>query len=700
MLFYLAEYQLKLLQTHIVMKFIRRSLLSFSLLLFCTALIAQGQSDSPSDLFTLENVFDLEYASDPQISPDGQQVIYVRNFMDIMDDSRKSNLWRINTDGSKHRPVTTGNSNSFSPRWSPGGNRLLFASTKEGGGVELYMRWMDTGQIAKITNLTQSPGGLSWSPDGRHIAFTMFVPKSDPPMVSLPGKPEGAEWANPAKVIDDLQYRADGAGFLRDGYRHVFVVPAQGGTPRQITTGKFNHGGTPQWTPDGDHLIISANRNENWQFDPANSEIYRVNVSDGSIEALTDRQGPDSNPAISPDGKQIAYTGYDDEYQGYQVTHLYMMDIDGSNKRVITEDFDRDVSNHQWGGSNDGLYFQYDDEGNTKVAHVSKNGEVQKLADNLGGNSLGRPYGGGSFSVSKNGTFAYTYTRPSYPSDVAVGSRSVDTKRITRLNQDLFGHKTLGEVEEIWYESSFDGREIQGWIIKPPNFDPSKEYPLILEIHGGPFANYGDRFTAELQLMAAKGYVVLYTNPRGSTSYGEEFGNLIHHNYPSEDYDDLMSGVDAVLEKGYVDEDQLYITGGSGGGVLTAWSIGKTDRFAAAVVAKPVINWYSFVLTADGSPFFYKYWFPGFPWNNLDHYMERSPISLVGNVTTPTMLLTGEEDYRTPISETEQYYTALKLQKVDAVMVRVPGASHGIASRPSQLMTKVAHILEWFEKYK
>lgn len=671
-----------------------------SLLLFVLVFVSiqTTYAFQQSDLFTLENIFDLEYASDPQIAPDGSRIVYVRNFMDIMDDRRKSNLWIINTDGTRHRPLTSGNANNFSPRWSPDGNKLLYAST-ESSSTELYIRWMDTGHAAKITNLTHSPGGLSWSPDGSMIAFTMFVPKENQPLVSLPGKPDGAEWANPAKVIDKLKYRADGAGYLEDGYTHVFVVPAEGGTPRQITSGEFNHGGTPQWTPDGGHLIISANRHENWRYEPNNSEVYKVSVSDGTITALTDRKGPDSNPVLSPDGSQIAYTGYDEQYEGYQVSKLYVMNSDGSDSRLISGNLDRNVGNVQWVTSGNRIHFQYDDEGNTRIATVTPDGEIQDLAENVGGTSIGRPYASGSFTVAPNGTFAYTHTRPSYPADVAVAARNQQTRKITQLNEDLFGHKKLGEVEEIWYESSYDGRKIQGWIVKPPNFDPAKTYPLLLEIHGGPFANYGDRFSAEIQLYAAQGYVVLYTNPRGSTSYGKEFGNLIHHNYPSQDYDDLMSGVDAVIDKGYVDKDRLYITGGSGGGVLTAWSIGKTDRFRAAVVAKPVINWYSFVLTADNPSFFYKYWFTGLPWNNLDHYMERSPISLVGNVTTPTMLLTGEEDYRTPMSETEQYYTALQLKKVESVMVRIPGAGHGIASRPSNLMSKVAHILEWFEKY-
>ena len=236
--------------------------------------------------------------------------------------------------------------------------------------------------------------------------------------------------------------------------------------------------------------------------------------------------------------------------------------------------------------------------------------------------------------------------------------------------------------------------------MKPTDFDSKKKYPLVLEIHGGPFTNYGFRFSAEVQLYASKGYVVLYINPRGSTSYGKEFGNLIHHNYPSQDYDDLMSGVDYVLERDYIDKDNLFVTGGSGGGVLSSWIVGKTDRFNAAVVAKPVINWYSFVLYADNVSFFYKYWFPGLPWDNLDQYMKRSPISYVGNVKTPTMLLTGEQDFRTPMAESEQFYAGLKLNNVESMLVRIPGASHGIAARPSNLIAKVNAITAWFEKYK
>lgn len=654
----------------------------------------------PSDKFEPIDVFNLEYVSDPQISPDGKQVIYVRNFKDIMTDKNLSNLWLIKTDGSDNRPLTTGNQNDYSPRWSSDGKYVLYTSDKDGKS-QLYLRWLSNNAEAKLTNLNQSANNPSWSPDNKWIAFTMFVPQEGKSLITMPDKPKGAEWNEPAKYIDKMKFRSDGAGFLKDGYHQVFVLSVDGGTPRQLTSGPYNYNGQLSWSKNGLSLYVSSNHHPDRAYDPNNSEIFQIVISSGETKALTSRSGPDQSPIVSPDGKKIAYLGYDDKYLGYQQNRLYIMNIDGSGSKQVLENFDREVDNIQWAGYGNGIYFQYDDEGNTKIAYTDLSGPHRDIANNVGGLSLGRPYSGGTFTVAPNGKFAFTHSTPNHPADLAVGSQSPkNIKRLTRLNDDLFGHKKLGEVEEIWFQSSYDDRKIQGWICKPPDFDPNKKYPLMLEIHGGPFANYGDRFSAEIQLFAAAGYVVLYTNPRGSTSYGADFGNLIHHNYPSQDYDDLMSGVDAVIEKGYINQDQLYITGGSGGGVLTSWTIGKTDRFRAAVVAKPVINWYSFVLHSDNPGFFAKYWFPGNPWEYQEHYMKRSPISLVGNVKTPTMLLTGEADYRTPMSETEQYYAALKLNKVPASMIRIPGAGHGIAARPSNLITKVLYILSWFEKYK
>ncbi len=691
-------YILPLKTTHFAMRPIK---LYAPLLFFALLLIGQNkllaQLGAPAPLEPLD-VFDLKYISDPQISPDAQQIAYVLNTKDIMNDGNRSSIWLSNLDGSKQFPLHADDNRASNPRWSPDGSKLLYKSSRTGRN-QVYVRWMEEGKEVKLSRFPSNPSSIQWSPDGNRIAFIMGVPYQTEKWAKLPAKPEGAQWTKRPKVIEKLKFRADGAGFLPDEHRHLFVMDIDGGQATQITRGNFNVSSGLSWAADGQSIYFSANHRPDWEYAPSNTEIHQVNLETGALKTLTDRIGPDTSPKVSPDGKKVAYLGYDDEYLGYQISQLYVMNAQGNDSKLVSTGFDRQVNNIQWAADNSGLYFQYDTEGNTRIAFIDLNGKVKDLCKNVGGLSIGRPYGGGAFSTSKNGTYAFTHSTPDHPADLAVGKGS-DINRLTAVNASLFKRKALGEVEEIWYESSYDQQRIQGWICKPPNFDPNKKYPLLLEIHGGPFANYGDRFSMEVQLYAAAGYVVLYTNPRGSSSYGNDFGNLIHHNYPNQDYDDLISGVDAVIEKGYIDTDQLYVTGGSGGGVLTAWIVGKTDRFQAAVVAKPVINWYSFVLHADNPAFFSKYWFPDYPWNAPEHYMKRSPISLVGNVKTPTMLLTGEKDYRTPMSETEQYYAALKLQKVPTALVRIQDAGHGIAARPSNLINKVSYVLAWFEKNK
>ena len=657
------------------------------LLTLATPFAAHAQSP-----FEPMDVFQLEYAADPQISPDGGQVVYVRTSMDIMKDRKRSELWIVGADGSGHRRLAAGSS----PRWSPDGTRLAYTS-----GGQIHLRWMDTGETATLTQLTESPSGLRWSPDGRHIAFNMLVPYAPPSLAAPPRPPAGAEWAAPPIMEDRFKSRQDGVGYLDFGYNHIFVVPVEGGTPRQVTSGDFQHSGAAAWTPDGNHLVFSSNRNEGWERDYRNSELYMASVLTGEIRPLTDRSGPDRSPAVSPDGRRIAFVGYEDRTRTYQVSRLQVMNIDGSGARVVTGGLDRSVSNPVWAVDGSGIFFQFDDEGNSKVAFTTLDDEVTVLAGDLGGTSYGRPYGGGSFSVANDGTFALNQTRPDMPGEVAVGRRGGPGARtITALNEDLLADRTLGSVEEIWWESSFDGRPIHGWIVKPPDFDPNRRYPFVLEIHGGPISNYGDRFSAEIQLMAAAGYVVLYANPRGSTSYGEEFGDLLYHNYPGEDYDDLISGVDAVIERGYVDENNLFVTGGSAGGIMTAWIVGKTGRFRAAVSQKPVVNWISKTLTADNWYGYYFSRYEGLPWDDPEPYWKFSPISLAGNVTTPTLFITGEEDLRTPLSESYQMFHALKMRGIDTAVIRLPGASHDMSRRPSQLMAKVANIMAWFEKYR
>jgi acylaminoacyl-peptidase len=655
------------------------------------------------------DLFDLEYAADPQLSPDGQWVAYVRQWSDIATDRRYSNVWVVRTDGSGHRPVTSGKFLDVSPRWSPDGTRLAFVSNRTGAS-QIWLRFMDTGEMSALTNLATAPSALSWSPDGTQLAFVALVP-GKPLVVGTPlAPPPGATWAAPPKYDDRLVFRFNDVGEVPRGFSHAFVMRADGGAPRQITSGDYFHGGqfgggTLAWTSDGTELIVSARRGENPEFNSRESDLWAFAVSGNAApRRLTTRFGPDQSPAVSPDGQWIAYVGYDDRHQGYQNTQLWLMKRDGSGKRMLSAAIDNSVANPVWSADGAALYVQVDEKGDTKVMRVALDGKATVVAQHIGSGSSA--YSGGSFSVARDGGIAFTLSTTDNPSNVgyvapAAGAAPRPVSRLlTTLNASLLASRTLGAVEEIWYKSSKDGRQIQGWIIKPPAFEPTKKYPLILEIHGGPFANYGGRFDEEKQIMAAAGAVVLYLNPRGSTSYGEEFGNLIHHAYPGDDFFDLNSGVDAVIAKGYIDTNNLYVTGGSGGGVLTAWMIGHTDRFRAALAFYPVINWESFALTADMAPTAVNDWFPGFPWDNRENYDKRSLLSVVKNVKTPTLIMTGEEDFRTPMSESEQYYKALKMRGVESVLVRVPEEPHGIRRRPSHEASKLTTLQGWFDMHR
>ena len=649
--------------------------------------------------FDYLDIFDLQLVADPQISPDGEQIIYIRHQFDVMEDKRYTNLWIINFDGSNHRPLTSGKNSYSSVRWSPDGSKIAFISNEEGKS-EIFIRYMDTGEMSSITNLQYTPADLSWQPEGKYLLFSKRLPFSRPSIASIPSAPSGANWSAPAVEIEHVRYRTDGNfGFVGEGYRHLFVVSPYGGAVRQISSGNYNHN-SASWAPEGNTIIFVSDRSGSEELIPNRVHIYELDINSGNLDQLTEESGPYSNPIISPDGSMIALVSFEDKFKGYQQRFVYIMKRNNPRFRVLTANTDFDPSLLSWSADSRNIFFRYDKEGDSRIGSLNLDGSYFDVASSLGGPSLGRPYGGGNYSVSENGRITFPKVTATRAPELAVAQPGGRGSRvITDINGDFFKSRKVGEIEEFWVQSSTDHFKIHSWVIYPPDFDAERTYPMILEIHGGPHTNYGPRFSPELQLMASQGYVVLYTNPRGSTSYGPDFASYINFNYPSEDHDDLMDAVDFLIEKGVVDPERLYITGGSGGGVLTAWAIGKTDRFAAAVVSKPVINWHSFVISADLYPFFTKYWFTAMPWEDPEQYLARSPLSLVGNVNTPTMLLTGELDFRTPMAESEQYYNALKLRGVDASLVRIQNEAHNMITRPSNLIRKVGYIVGWFNRY-
>jgi dipeptidyl aminopeptidase/acylaminoacyl peptidase len=648
---------------------------------------------------TTDTLWDLRTVGDPQITKDSKSVIFTLGWNDRMTDASYSNLWIVSSDGKDQRPLTTGAFRDTSPRLSPDNMRLAYLSNRS-GRAQIRVRWLDTGQESQITDLQESPGGIEWSPDGKWIAYAARVPSKPSWSVKMPEKPAGAKWADPPVIVTRLHWRQDGAGVIQPGYRHIFIVPSIGGTPRQITTGDFDHSGDIAWSSDGKYIYVSASRIPDADYSVEGGEIYAFAVADGSVRQLTRRKGPDTNPVPSPDGRKIAYTGFDFRLQSYNVNHLYVMSADGSDPKLLTGSLDRDVRSPVWSWDSKTIYFLADDRGTAQLYSATPEGEVKQITD--GKWRLGSAYAGSDpMTLANNGLVATTRSTPTEPPDIVIvrAYRKNEMLRITGVNDSLLAGRELGAVEDLTYDS-FDGKPIQGWIVKPPDFDPAKKYPLLLDIHGGPHAMYGVEFQHEFQIQAARGFVVLYTNPRGSTGYGEAFGNIIHMKYPGDDYTDLMKGVDAMIAKGYIDPNKLCVTGGSGGGLLTAWIIGHTGRFAAAVSQYPVTDWITEAGAADLGYMFARVWMKGMPWEDTRQYLEHSPVFFAKNFKTPTMVLTGEADLRTPIVQSEELYFALKSMKVPAVLVRIPDEPHGIrGAHPSHRIAKMEHVIGWMEKW-
>ena len=657
--------------------------LSFIFIFFL--IISYGQEKLK---LSLDHYKNYEWTSNPTISPNGEQILYSRSWINLIDDKRETDLWIMNKNGSTNRFFLNGSNG----KWSPDGSKIAFIKKGEPNGTQIFIKYLGVeGEPTQITKLEKSPSSMEWSPDGKFIAFLMHVSSEaalDP--IGVPERPKGATWTKGPQVIDQVDYSQDRVGFLERGFRQIFVVPSEGGTARQITFGEFDDiSGGISWLKDSESIVFSSYQKEDAEYARGQSNLYSVNINNLNLIELTSREGTESSPTVSPDGSKIAFVGSTWTKNFYHDRKMYVMDIDGSNLRCITESLDQTPSPGVWGKNSSGVYFNVREFGQSNVYHADIKGKVKKITN--GNHMLTMNDLVGSDAVA-------TWTDPSNPSDIISFSIDKPNKinRLTDVNKDIFYNVEFGEVEEITYKS-IDEKYVQGWIVKPPNFDSNKKYPLVLRIHGGPHSMYHVGFNYNFQLHAAQDQVVLYTNPRGSTGYGYDFANAIQNAYPGNDYDDIMYGVDEVISRGYIDENRMYVYGGSGGGVLTSWIVGKTDRFAAASVNYPVTNWFSFVGTTDGATWYYN--FKNYPWEDPSEHIKRSPLMYVANVKTPTMLMCGEEDLRTPISQTEEYYQALKMNKVPTVMIRFKDEYHGTSSKPSNFLRTHGYINAWFDKH-
>ncbi|HSQ28779.1 MAG TPA: S9 family peptidase [Gemmatimonadaceae bacterium] len=671
------------------MRALRVARITISLAFVAAApLLAQQR---PQNRIALEQYLDWEEVQAPQLSPDGTQIVFGRRWVDKMNDRWESSIWIMNADGTHPRSLVQGSD----VQWSPDGKRIAYVAKGEPSGSQIFVRWMDAeGAMTQISHLTESPSSLEWSPDGKTIAFTMNVPARDNGLhINMPAAPKGAKWTEPPKIVTRLNYRRDRVGYTDASYSHVFVIPADGGTARQITNGEWNHSG-PSFSADGKWIAFSSLREPNADDAFRKSQIYAANIETGEIRQLTHRAGTNGSPSYSPDGKLIAFMSADSvDHSAWAETKLWVMNADGSGARVMSGNLDRPISGVTWAQDNSGVYFNVESEGSRNLYFATTSGQFRPLTSGKQVLTV--------TSVGKNGLAVGVRTTPTKPNDVVTfavpktGATSTFTQ-LTAVNDDVLTGKELAQTEEIWYTSR-DGLKIQGWIVKPPGFTPSKKYPLILEIHGGPQSMYNVGFSFARQDHAANGYVILYTNPRGSTGYGEKFTNEIKNAYPGKDFDDLMAGVDTVLGRGYVDPKNLFVYGCSGGGVLTSWTVGHTDRFAAAAALCPVIDWISFVGETDGAGWYGNFEKPF--WEDPSEYLRRSPIMYVGNVKTPTLLMTGVLDLRTPIPQIEEFYRALKMHGTPTMMIRMNNEYHGTSSTPSNFLRTQLYLRGWFEKY-
>lgn len=707
-----------------------RPLFSSMVLVLSLAIQPATAADSAKRFITDKDLFDFIWVANPEVSPDGSRVAFTRVNVDEKRTGYDTSIWVVATDG-KEAPVRlTNGKHDAQPRWSPDGKHIVFVrgGDKDDSGKpkpgQLAMLSLAGGEAWTITDLPKGASSPVWSPDGKRIAFVSTTLKED---IDKAQKKAGtrtaeansseAEHESDVHVITRAVYRSNDSGYLdlkRHAHLWILDVPTasdQMPKPAQLTSGTFSEG-QQVWSKDGTRLYFLTRRVDEPYYELPATDIYSVAAAGGTPEKLTTVPMRIGELALSPDGRSFAFhASVNEPVRSYSEPDLWLIEVAPDAKpRNLTADYDFDMGSSVFGdnapprgGAGRSLYWSAD--GRTLFDVVAKQGRTPIVRVDTQTGAVTELTRGDQavldFSVNPDAnTIVALISTPVMLGDLFSVANDGAQARITDFNRKLWSQLNLTEPEEINY-TSFDGKRIQGWIQKPPDFDPKKKYPLILNIHGGPHAAYGWVFDHEFQWMAAKGYVVLYPNPRGSTSYGQDFGNIIQYHYPGDDYRDLMAGVDEVLKRGYVDPRKLGVTGGSGGGVLTDWTITHTDRFAAAVSQRDISNWASWWYTADFT-LFQPNWFKAPPFEDPQDYSNRSAITFVKNIRTPVLFVLGESDYRTPQdSGGEQLFRALKYLKRPTAMVVFPRETHELSrsGEPWHRIERLNYIVGWFDKW-